>query len=201
MFKKISTLVLSAIISIPLVACTSKNSNDNVNQVKEGQASNESKAADGTVYIIEGSTIDDSGVNQTVTEVSVFDNMTDAVKSYGQSDLVVNDENKDKVTVVVDFEIKNNNKFMISTYPSQAKFVTNTGEQVEADTFASESFDGDIYEGVTKGGHVLFNLEKTPIDDLKSFKMIWSTSHDNGTPDDYDDDYYKDNELEIVLKK
>ena len=65
--------------------------------------------------------------------------------------------------------------------------------------FASESFDGDIYEGVTKGGHVLFNLEKTPIDDLKSFKMIWSTSHDNGTPDDYDDDYYKDNELEINI--
>ena len=200
MFKKISTLVLSAIISIPLVACTSKNPNNN-NVTKEGQASNESKAADGTVYIIEGSTIDDSGVNQTVTEVSVFDNMTDVVKSYGQSDLVVNDENKDKVTVVVDFEIKNNNKFMISTYPTQAKFVTNTGEQVEADMFASESFDGDIYEGVTKGGHVLFKLEKTPIDDLKSFKMIWSTSHDNGTPDDYNDDYYKDNELEIVLKK
>lgn len=201
MFKKISTLVLSAIISIPLVACTSKNSNDNVNQVKEGQANEESKTNNETVYRVEGSTIDDSGVYQTITQVSVFDNMTDAVKSYGQSDLVVNDENKDKVTVVVGFEIKNNNKFMISTYPTQAKFVTNTGEQVEADMFASESFDGDIYEGVTKGGHVLFNLEKTPIDDLKSFKMIWSTSHDNGTPDDYNDDYYKDNELEIVLKK
>ncbi len=201
MFKKISTLVLCTIISIPLVACTSKQSKDNTNQTKEGQASEESKTNDGTVYKIEGSTIDDSGVYQTITQVSVFDNMSDAVKSYGQSDLVVNDENKNKPTVVVEFEIKNNNKFMISTYPTQAKFVTNTGEQVEADMFASESFDGDIYEGVTKSGHVVFNLEKTPVDDLKSFKMIWSTSHDNGTPDDYNDDYYKDNQLEIVLKK
>ena len=49
MFKKISTLVLCAIISIPLVACTSKNSNDNVNQVKEGQANEESKTNNETV--------------------------------------------------------------------------------------------------------------------------------------------------------
>ena len=30
----------------------------------------------------------------------MFDNMTDAVKSYNQNEMVVTDENKDKVTVV-----------------------------------------------------------------------------------------------------
>jgi hypothetical protein len=42
--------------------------------------------------------------------------MKDAVKSYGQSDLVVSEENKDKVTVVVKFEIVNKNDFMIIFY-------------------------------------------------------------------------------------
>lgn len=203
MFKKISSLVILGVISISLVACSSETTKENAagsDQTQEQQKSENNKNNEGKVYSVEGATTEDSGIIQTIKEVSVFDNMTDAVESFGQSDLVVNDENKDKSTVVVKFEIKNNNDFMICTYPTQATFVTNTGEQVEADLWASESFDGDIYEGVTKEGHVIFNLEKTSIDELESFKMAWSTNHENGTSDNYDDDYYKDNKLEVTLK-
>lgn len=204
MFKKLSSLVAVGIISISLVAC----SNDSTKEKAEGNDQTQEQNKDtgnesnkGTVYEVEGATTEESGIVQTIKEVSVFDNMTDAINSYGQSDLVITDENKDKVTVVVDFEIKNNNDFKICTYPTQATFVTNTGEQVEADMLASESFDGDIFEGVTKEGHVVFNLDKTSVEDLKSFKMAWSTNHENGTSENYDDDYYKDNKLEVTLKK
>ena len=202
MFKKISSLVAVGLISMSLVACStdsSKESASGSDQTQEQQSNNTTNNK-GTVYEVEGATTEDSGIVQTIKEVSVFDNMTDAINSYGQNNIVVNDENKDKVTVVVKFEIENNNDFMICTYPSQATFITNTGEQVEADIMASESFDGDIYEGVTKEGNVLFNLDKTSIDELESFKMAWSTNHENGTSDNYDDDYYKDNKLEVTLK-
>ena len=202
MFKKISSLVAVGLISMSLVACStdsSKESASGSDQTQEQQSNNTTNNK-GTVYEVEGATTEDSGIVQTIKEVSVFDNMTDAINSYGQNNIVVNDENKDKVTVVVKFEIQNNNDFMICTYPSQATFITNTGEQVEADIMASESFDGDIYEGVTKEGYVLFNLDKTSIDELESFKMAWSTNHENGTSDNYDDDYYKDNKLEVTLK-
>lgn len=205
MFKKLSSLVAVGIISLSLVACSSSDSTkekaEGNDQTQEQSKDSINKSNEGIVYEVDGATTEESGIVQTIKEVSVFDNMTDAVNSYGQSNLVINDENKDKVTVVVDFEIKNNNDFKICTYPSQAIFITNTGEQVEADLLASESFDGDIFEEVTKEGHVLFNLDKTSVDDLESFKMAWSTNHENGTSENYDDDYYKDNKLEVTLKK
>lgn len=200
MLKKILSLFTIGIISISLVACsgeTSQQSASGNDQTKEQQKDNSNK---GTVYEVKGATTEDSNIIQTIKEVGVFDNMTDAVNSYGQSDLVINDENKDKVTVVVKFEIQNKNDFPINTYPCQAKLITNTGEQVEADIIASESFDGEIFEGVTQEGYVLFNLDKTKIDELKSFKMAWHTDHENGTSDNYDDDYSKENKLEVNLK-
>lgn len=200
MLKKILSLFTIGIIFISLVACsgeTSQQSASGNDQTKEQQKDNSNK---GTVYEVKGATTEDSNIIQTIKEVGVFDNMTDAVNSYGQSDLVINDENKDKMTVVVKFEIQNKNDFPINTYPCQAKLITNTGEQVEADIIASESFDGEIFEGVTQEGYVLFNLDKTKIDELKSFKMAWHTDHENGTSDNYDDDYSKENKLEVNLK-
>lgn len=205
MNKKILTLITAGILSVSLSACSSgevekeeASGNDQTKQEQTNDKNDNTKK--GIVYSVEGATTEDSKITQTIKEVSVFDNMTDAVKSYGQDEMVVNDENKDKVTVVVKFEIKNDNDFMICTYPAQATIITNTGEQKEADLLASESFDGDIFEGVTKEGHVLFNLDKTTAEDLTSFKFAWSTNHDNGTAEDYNDDYYKDNKLEVKLK-
>lgn len=207
MLKKLLSLIIATALSMSFVACntdTPKESATGSDTKQEEQISDTTDKSTGnskgTIYEVEGAVTEDSGITQTIKEVIIFDNMTDALESYGQSTLVLNEENKDKVTVVVKFEIKNNNNFMINTYPTQATFITNTGEQVEADLWASESFDGEIYEGVTKEGHVLFNLDKTSIDELTSFKMAWSTNHENGTNDNYDDDYYMDNKLEVTLK-
>ena len=126
MFKKLSILVAAGVLSVSLVAC-SNNQNKQSGTGSDNTKTEQSKdkaSKKGTVYEIQGATTEDNGIVQTIQEVSVFDNMKDAVKSYGQSDLVVSEENKDKVTVVVKFEIVNKNDFMINTYPSQATFVS-----------------------------------------------------------------------------
>ncbi|RDY22842.1 hypothetical protein CHF27_011005 [Romboutsia maritimum] len=202
--KNIASLLMIGTLSVSLVACSSSQENSKANgndTTKQEQTKKEDKKeSKGKTYTVDGAVAEEGGIVQTIKEVRVFDNMKDAVKSYNQNEIVVNDENKDKVTVVVKFEIKNNNDFKICTYPTQGTIITNTGEQKEADLIASESFDGDIHEKVTREGHVLFNLDKTKVDDLTSFKIAWNTSHDNGTADNYDDDYHKDNKLEVTLK-
>lgn len=200
MLKKLLSLLAIGVISMSLVACGGETEKESASGNDQSQEQSKDNSKSGKVYEVDGATTKEEGITQTIKEVSVFNNMTDAVKSYNQNEMVVNDDNKDKVTVVVKFEIKNDNDFKICTYPSQATFITNTGEQVEADIMASESFDGDIFEGVTKEGHILFNLNKTSVDDLESFKMAWSSSHENGTSENYDDDYYGDNKLEVNLK-
>ena len=201
MLKKITSLLAIGIIAISLVACSGNGSkqsasgNDGTKQQQNNTVKNK-----GHIYNVKGAITEDSNIVQTIKEVRVFDNMSDAVASYGQSDLVINDENKDKVTVVVKFEIQNKNDFSINTYPCQAKFVTNTGEQVEADLMSSEGFDGEVLEGATVDGYAIFTLNKTKADELKNFKIAWYTDHENGTDDNYDDDYSKDNKLEVNLK-
>lgn len=200
--KKIIALLITSIVSIGVIGCSSEEQkqeatgNDATKQ--EEQVKEEPKK--GNVYTVDGAVTTDSNVEQTILEVSVFDNMLDAVKSYGQNEIVVNDENKDKTTVVVKMKIKNNNEFAINTYPSQGTIITNTGEQKDADLIASTSFDGEIFEGVESEGYVLFNVDKTTPEDLSSFKFAFTSNHENGTPEDYNDDYYGEHKLEVNLK-
>lgn len=200
--KKLGMVLLTGALTITTVGCSSTTEEKSAtgNDGTKKEQTKESPKNAGAVYNVEGAVSDESGIIQTIKEVKVFDNMKDAVESYNQNEVVVTEDNKDKVTVVVKFEIKNNNEFKISTYPTQGKIITNTGEQKEADLMASESFDGDVFEGVTNEGHVLFNLDKTKVDELSDFKIVWDTSHENGTTENYDDDYFKENKLEVKLK-
>ena len=200
--KQLGIILITGVLSMMVVGCSSTTEEKSAtgNDGTKNEQIKESPKNAGVVYNVEGAISDESGIIQTIKEVKVFDNMKDAVESYNQNEVVVTEDNKDKVTVVVKFEIKNNNEFKISTYPTQGKIITNTGEQKEADLMASESFDGDVFEGVTNEGHVLFNLDKTKVDELSDFKIVWDTSHENGTPENYDDDYFKENKLEVKLK-
>lgn len=204
--KKIMSLLIVSVISIGIVGCSSEQpkkeatGNDTTKQEKQVNEKSTDTTNKGTVYTVNGASTTDGNVEQTVLEVSVFDNMLDAVKSYGQNEIVVNDENKDKTTVVLKMKIKNNNEFAINTYPCQGTIITNTGEQKDADIIASESFDGEIFEGVESEGHVLFNLDKTTPEQLESFKFAFTSNNDNGTSENYDDDYHGEHKLEINLK-
>ena len=149
------------------------------------------------IYEIKDVEFYDEGITQAIEEVGVFNNMTDASKKYKICEDILNNENKDKVTVVVKFKIENNNDFTITNYTSVRPFVTNTGEV--GDLIEDNTYDVNIDAKQSNEGYAVFNLVKTTVDELNSLKMWWIVGHNNGT-DNYDDDYYNDNKFNIELK-
>ena len=180
--KKILSLLIISLISISVLGC----SNIRENKVK----SNSTKYK---IYEIK----DDEGITQAIEEVGVFNNMTDASKKYKICEDILNNENKDKVTVVVKFKIENNNDFTITNYTSVRPFVTNTGEV--GDLIEDNIYDVNIDAKESNEGYAVFNLVKTTVDELKNLKMWWIVGHNNGT-DNYDDDYCNDIKFNIELK-
>ncbi|MEE6716048.1 hypothetical protein [Schleiferilactobacillus harbinensis] len=74
----------------------------------------------------------------------------------------------------------------INFYPTQGTLVTSDGQQVEANMYSSDSFDGEIAKGATKSGNVLFALTKLDNPkDLKTLRLKWDANYDT---DNYDDD-------------
>lgn len=74
----------------------------------------------------------------------------------------------------------------ISIFPSQGTLITSDGQQAEADSYDSDSFDGDIGKGVTKDGYVAWELEK--MDDPKAIKTLRIKFDASYETDDLDDD-------------
>ena len=151
------------------------------------------------IYKISGLNIDDSKIYQEIEEVGVFKNMTNAKDYYKESDIKINEDNKDKTTVILKFKIKNRNDFVINSYPSQGVFTSNNNEISVADWISSETFDGEIQQGETKEGYVVINLENTEPKDLKGFTFVWNTYHQNGTPITDNDEYYSINTFSTTL--
>lgn len=79
--------------------------------------------------------------------------------------------------VVVHFNISPSQD--ITMYPTQGVLVTSDGQQVNADSYSSDTFDGDIAKDVTKAGNVVFFL--TAMDDpkaIKSIRLKWDAHYD-----------------------
>lgn len=82
--------------------------------------------------------------------------------------------------VTVNFRIQNtrtNGKFTV--YPDQGTLVTSTGEQVNANLWESDSIGGELYEGVTKEGVVIWTLEKGRVDSITWVRIIFSAYDDS----------------------
>lgn len=184
--KKILSLVIISLISVSIFGC-SKTKEDKIKSNSEKY----------NIYEIKDVESSDQGITQTIEEVGVFNNMTDASKKYTICKDVLNNENKDKVTVVVKFKVENNNDFTITNYTSVRPFVTNTGEV--GDLIEDGTYDVDIDAKQSSEGYAVFNLVKTKVDELNSLKMWWIVGHNNGT-ESYDDDYCNDNKFNIELK-
>ncbi|AZV45169.1 hypothetical protein BAOM_4590 [Peribacillus asahii] len=67
-------------------------------------------------------------------------------------------------------------------YPDQATLVTSTGEQVKPDPFlTNHKIAGEVYEGVTKEGDIIFALENTEdVADIESVKLVFNAYSENG---------------------
>lgn len=196
--KKILSLLIISIIFVSLFGCSNTNKENYSSDSIEQEESNHTK---GKVYKIRNTKTEDGGITQTIEEVSVFNNMEDASNIYKDLRNFSNDENKEKITVVIKFKIENNNNFPISAYVSVRPFVVNTGEK--GDYIQSETYDAKIGPGETNEGYTAFNLTKTTIDELQSINMWWIVAHNYGQPDDsniFNETYAKDNKFDIVLK-
>ena len=94
------------------------------------------------------------------------------------------DDGKFNGVVKVHFDIKAGRD--ISIYASQATLNTNDGQQVEADGYDSDDFDGDLNSGANANGDVYFLLPKLgSVSDLHTLRLKFDSSYDT---DDYDDD-------------
>lgn len=99
----------------------------------------------------------------------------------------------------VNFSIQNNGDHAISTYPDQGIAIIN-GKQYDADMMLSDSIGGDIIDGSTVEGMVIFAVpDLTTVDDVKELRLTWPAN-------DYDDitdidDTDKDFDITLELKK
>ena len=99
---------------------------------------------------------------------------------------ITSEDENDRVyhgMVTVHFNISPSQDITMS--PTQGVLVTSDGQQVNADSYSSDTFDGDIAKDVTKAGNVVFFL--TAMDDPKTIKTIqlkWDAHYDGVSFDD-----------------
>lgn len=201
--KKLLCLAIIGALSYSMVACGNKNESKDENKInqEENIEQDDHKSSKAVVYKMKGMQCTDGGITQSIEEVGVFSNMNDASKVYKVCKDLVNEENKDKVTVVVKFEVENENDYKVSAYTSVRPFVANTGER--GVIVEGETYDSEINPKESSEGYAIFNLSKTKVDELKSFDMWWIVAHTYGEADNEEiinKSYAKDNKFHIVLE-
>ncbi|WP_251131104.1 DUF4352 domain-containing protein [Exiguobacterium sp. s70] len=72
------------------------------------------------------------------------------------------DDQKEVTIVSFNVIVENTSDETVSFHPNQARLVTNTGEQVDADIVISEDVGGEFLGKVKKEGGVLFHVESMP---------------------------------------
>lgn len=78
--------------------------------------------------------------------------------------------------VGVKFKLTNTTKDKFTAYPDQARLVTSTGEQIEdPDMNGTDHIGGEIDEGVTKEGNIVWKLKKGHATDIQWVKLTWDT--------------------------
>lgn len=72
------------------------------------------------------------------------------------------DDKKEVTIVSFNVIVENTSDDTVSFHPNQARLVTNTGEQVDADIIISEDVGGEFLGKVRKEGGVLFHVDSMP---------------------------------------
>ncbi|WP_156111489.1 hypothetical protein [Exiguobacterium sp. ZOR0005] len=87
-------------------------------------------------------------------------------------------DDKEEVTIVsFNVIVENTTDETVTFYPDQARLVTNTGEQVDADLFISEDVGGEFLGKVKKEGGVLFYVDSMP-EELTEVRFIVEGPYD-----------------------
>lgn len=92
----------------------------------------------------------------------------DNIESFGGDDFAM---------VAFDIEVSNASEETNAIYPDQGTIVTNTGNQVEADLFMSDTVGGEFMGEVTKSGAVFFFYEGDP-EEISNVRYIIGSGQD-----------------------
>lgn len=166
--------------SMMLVACGSGDSAEEDTSTEEGtEQVEEGKESVGDVIEAEGGTREvisvANGINETIengdfsitlreAQLSEFDPKGEMEEVFG----------KDPVGMVTaNFEVKYKGEDTGTIYPDQSTLVTNTGHQVEAELFLSDSVGGEFYGEVTKEGEVFYIFDsKEDVKEIDNVRII-----------------------------
>lgn len=90
----------------------------------------------------------------------------------------------------VKFVITNSSDHKITTYPDQGKVVIN-GKQADSNMFVSDDVGGEIMNGSSVEGVVVYPLKDiASVDDVKEVRVVWNaTDFDSGNMDDTGKDF------------
>ncbi|SFA69913.1 hypothetical protein [Clostridium frigidicarnis] len=192
MIKRILSIFLVGILSIGLVACGGENKKEetkteNTKQETKQEEKQDEKKDDVWTYFENSKWEDDyEGLKTEIEKVVVTDK---AIGSDGKGNT--------SSAVGIKMKVTNTTKEKFTTYPDQAVLVTSTGEQIQTpNLWASDHLGGEIDEGVTKEGDIIWYLKKDgTAKDIEWIKLSWR-SH-KGADDKFDS---KAKEYEIKLQ-
>ncbi|WP_251128820.1 DUF4352 domain-containing protein [Exiguobacterium sp. s152] len=88
------------------------------------------------------------------------------------------DDQKEVTIVSFNVIVENTSDETVSFHPNQARLVTNTGEQVDADLVISEDVGGEFLGKVKKEGGVLFHVESMP-EELTEVRFVVEGPYDD----------------------
>lgn len=164
MIKRIFSIFLVGILSIGLVACGGGSKKETSENTKQ-DTKQEEKKDDVWTYFNDAKWEDDyEGLKTEIEKVVV-------------TDKAIGEDGKGNTSSAVGIKMKltNTTKEKFTTYPDQAVLVTSTGEQIEMANFlASDHLGGEIDEGVTKEGNIIWYLKKSgTAKDIDWIKLSW----------------------------
>ncbi|HHR3168042.1 hypothetical protein [Listeria monocytogenes] len=128
------------------------------------------------------------GLQTKISSVSVF--KVDSAK-------LAEDGEDGEGLIVVNYELNNNSEIDFNTYPDQGVLVAD-GKQIDASMINSDDLGGELMQGVSKDGAVVYILPTlNDVSDIKDIRLTWSASYET---DNYEEDSFKDYDARITLK-
>ena len=209
MKKKFISAFVAITLSLSLIACSSASkkaeiSNDSTKKEDSAAKKEDKPKTDAsTATSSDSSNKDDIWTYYNGTQWSDnFDGLNLQIEKVVLSDKAPSIDNADKKESAagVKFKLTNTTKDKFTTYPDQAVLVTSTGEQIDMpNMLISDHLGGEIDEGVTKEGNIIWYLKNTgTAKDITWVKLSWNAH--KGAEDNLDNPTKK-YEVKLELKK
>lgn len=184
MKTKIAFIFSALLLVIGLIACSDGDSADE-NSTSNNESTDENvDSEDEDIQESEIGTMTIKYKDKELNESAVSGPIELSVDALQVGELEVDEDyqdmfdGKEKVTVITfSMLVENSTDDTISIYPDQGIITTNTGEQIDADLFLSDSVGGEFIGMVKKDGEVFF-MSDSDVEDIKEINLMIDAAHD-----------------------